>query len=316
MGLAGIGRVTLMDETALPWHLNGFLWWLRSLAVPVIGASFVQHSIQNRDRTNLFGALTGLLVVGFLGSLFGLSRSILVYTVVPSVLYMMLHPDAAARSMGLKYLLLLGGVTVFMVQIVSIMRNVGFANNTLSLGSLGQLSEIDSSYGDVSLSKILPQMLQLFINRQGGAQELALIIGSSAQSTERIWQYFISDPSFEFMRELFAIPEASGIGVFGAGFPGMSWLYFGNNMLIVILGTAIQIALVMGLEEIFLMRGWRAGAVFIGIYFAARFWYSFYWEMFWKGMVMYILTLLLLEWMASSRHIPGKQKPNKENFIT
>ena len=295
MYLLGIGRTGLEDNIHLPFGLKALLYYTRIIFIPLVGLFFLQIAYNQKNEKLLISIFIKLLLVAILISFSSLSRSDIILTLFPTLLFLYSYNSINFKKKLRKIIFISLLIIVSTTQIVQLYRNFSYNSNSNTTASFTEIAEFA---GEFTPKDVLDNLITLLTIRQGGARDLGVVLNSTYNDSKYVYQYFFQINEENFMYDVWNFnPDEFLVEgkTFGTGFNGFAWYAFGNNFLVVFILSLITGFIFTFIENQFKRNDLIALQLWVSFFIALLCWNSFLWSKFSRIIPAIFLTLIVVK---------------------
>jgi hypothetical protein len=290
----GVHGLAVENEQVLPYKLIGIMLYFREMFFPVMGIILLDIAHLKRN-TYLFYSIL-VLFAGITGSIafVSLSRSAIFIPAIIIILYLV----ANRNEFGLKtrhmfygsiFLVILFGGAVF----VEAYRNVFYQEGRLSY-NLNLLYKIWES---IHLNSIFLFIWSAVTSRIEGSRELMAVISSSITGIYTFFHVFFSTGYVNIPINIYGINVQTEGRAYGMTVGMLGSLYTSKSLLLVFIGTMLQTYIILLVEYIFSVRGFRITGFYLACTWLIIIWMnitSFFFFRYFTITLLLLFTVILL----------------------
>ncbi len=160
MWTLGIGQVGLSGGGgALPFHLLGIMYYSRLFLLPTINFVLAGWSLQLKNRRLVMWAFAFILIEAVFCGIVSISRSTLIYRVVPIIFFLSLSKPLRPRHAWLMLKLFAVVFVAFslLIPVIQSLRNLGYSTGHLSVADINfktlfSIQSSESLFSQVSIA--------------------------------------------------------------------------------------------------------------------------------------------------------------------
>ncbi|MFH1062515.1 MAG: hypothetical protein V1747_06480 [Candidatus Omnitrophota bacterium] len=295
MNKIGIGRTGLKPETLLPFKLVGILFYVKLILIPCLGCFLFGVILETNNKILINLSIILLILLGIIGSISGISRGSLIFSVLPSFIYMLFksHKNDFKRKILKSYSIIAILLLMILIPLVLGMRNIGYAGGKIDFSTA---INILKSFKVADLPGAAGSLISLILDRVMGINELYAVFSSGIKDLYAPWALFITDGAYleKIIKAVFGfVPSNEGNLAFGVGFGLWGVLQLSGSYSVIFLGTFVACSLSMAIEEIFIRNGMYYVACFFAINFGMLVWEGLYVSRLSRTLLMIFICLII-----------------------